>query len=582
MALFGASVVVVTAVKVLLMQSYHSTDFDVHRNWLAITYSFPVKEWYFERTSIWTLDYPPFFAYFEWILAQVAAYIDPSMLNVNNLTYASAATVAFQRGSVMVTDMVLLSAAWYFLGGSTTISPSTEDLWSYAFTIGHVGLIMVDHIHFQYNGVLLGLLVWSFVLAERRQYLSMATCAATLMLAKHLFLPLAPLYAIFLLRTHCCSAPRDARSDEVKRFDPWAFMQLVALAAVLLGAAFGPFLTQSNGTDQMIQIFSRLFPFGRGLLHTYWAPNVWALYCAADMGLALLLQVPRESGLSPSSGLQGSFEPMVLPNVTAVMCMGLVVSAMLPALRQLWRAPSPQVLVRGAIYCSLCVFMLGYHVHEKAVLVPSVLTALIAFYSSSEAMLFIQLSMVAIHAQLPLLPRPEEVAVKVVLAVAYMALAMKVMQNKVSTASYVMWQLTAIVHCVVSVVREVVCPLAVAGTFGYTMQVLSSRYEFLPLLLTSVTNAMFMLPCWFRAWQLVVAIADEHEMEETLFGKGADAGDRAVCISREDSGEIMVAPLEKSEPGPSVLVHDMNAKKKKNRNKPKRRVSFSKSDQVLL
>jgi alpha-1,3-glucosyltransferase len=58
------------------------------------------------------LDYPPFFAYFEWLLSQAAQYVDPFMLNLQYLGYDSWQTIYFQRATVILSEVILLYALY--------------------------------------------------------------------------------------------------------------------------------------------------------------------------------------------------------------------------------------------------------------------------------------------------------------------------------------------------------------------------------------------------------------------------------------------------------------------------------------
>ena len=215
-----AAVMLATGIKLLLIPSYRSTDFEVHRNWLAVTSSLPLSHWYYEDTSEWTLDYPPLFAWFEWCLSRFAPLFDPGMLSVVKDQYAtaSAGTVLYQRLTVIASDLVLF-------GGIAAVcrtwprSATTETEWSrekralvFMLAAWNPGLLMVDHVHFQYNGFLLGMLLCSVALIRSNRDVAGAAVFAALLCFKHIFLYIAPVYFVYLFRHYCCQpAPAAAR-----------------------------------------------------------------------------------------------------------------------------------------------------------------------------------------------------------------------------------------------------------------------------------------------------------------------------------------------------------------------------------
>lgn len=193
-----------------------STDFEVHRNWLAITHSLPITKWYYDvrslhllviydsdtfaqTTSEWSqcrrilslleatnvlnsIGLSSIFCLF-WE-ADVHSSLFPRSSNsrpqqpevwrvvgdslpANDCNFVRAGpwirTTKVSNSTSLRHD--LNQAATRFVRGTPNTSLFTQKIISASLFL-HPGFIIVDHIHFQYNGFMYGLLLWSILMAR--------------------------------------------------------------------------------------------------------------------------------------------------------------------------------------------------------------------------------------------------------------------------------------------------------------------------------------------------------------------------------------------------------------------------------
>ncbi|XP_042220101.1 probable dolichyl pyrophosphate Glc1Man9GlcNAc2 alpha-1,3-glucosyltransferase isoform X2 [Homarus americanus] len=413
--MFWPVVLGISCVKLLLIPAYRSTDFEVHRNWLAITHSLPVDQWYFEKTSQWTLDYPPLFAWFEWLLAKVAWYFDPKMLDVRNLNYASDMTVLFQRLSVVVTDFVFAYGCKICCEQVGRSCGRREDVVYPLFLVlfGNAGLILVDHIHFQYNGFLYGIMFLSVARLLQRREIEAAFWFSVLLNLKHIYLYIAPAYFIYYLRSYCLSSTPEGHI-RWQSFSLFRFVKLGVTVVTVFGLSFGPFIMKG----QLNQVLFRLFPFKRGLSHAYWAPNFWALYNFADKVLEFvggrMGWLTTSGRAAMTGGLVQEFDHAVLPSISPQITLIATLISIVPCLVNLWRTPhNPWQFVRALVLCGFGSYMFGWHVHEKAIFLVILPLGLLCMQRKVEAQVFVIMSIVGHFSLFPLFYTSHETPIKV-------------------------------------------------------------------------------------------------------------------------------------------------------------------------
>jgi alpha-1,3-glucosyltransferase len=351
-------------------------DYEAQRHWMEITTQLPISQWYFHDLEWWGLDYPPLTAYHSWLLGKMGGLINPTWFRLHTSRgLEDPALKIFMRATVIVSEyFIYIPAAVIFVRRSSKLQGAST--WTASIALVAIlmqpGLILIDHVHFQYNTVMLG-----FVLASMSSMLAgrnMWSCVffVSALGFKQMALYYAP--AMFAYLLGICIIPR----INIPRFLGIAIVTVTSFAILLLPIFLGALYDSHRGIDarpelegfaaplpilseysfqinskawyypllqQSAQVIHRVFPFARGLFEDKVA-NFW---CA----LNILYKLRHFS----SEDLQRA-------------SLVLTLAAIIPPSIATFLRPRKEIVPLALASTAWAFFLFSFQVHEKSVLLP--------------------------------------------------------------------------------------------------------------------------------------------------------------------------------------------------------------------
>jgi alpha-1,3-glucosyltransferase len=542
---------------------------------MAITFNQPIKDWYFDTTSEWTLDYPPLFAAFELFLATIAHFLNvKDALQLSKIPIRTESVIFYQKITVIVSDCLYYYAV-YKLCHSLQVAQTSEDATTTKVSTNEdkrneksttnnnngkkksvqvrvsptqskcslgqnlresiyrpdacscmailflvqPGLLLVDHIHFQYNGFLSGVLLLSMAHVIDGRMVEASFWFAILLNLKHIYLYCAPAFGMYLLVSYCLEKVPD-------RNRLWTFITRFGRLGSVVALIF--IMTYLLFCDQVTlkQIVSRLFPFKRGLTHAYWAPNFWSLYNLADKILATVFRdslkvnfdletiKKTRTMIKPTSGRVGEFEHQYLPTIKPFTTFVLVATFVVPVVVKFLLSPrkrAPRLFMKGLTLATFISFMFGWHVHEKAIILVLLPMIPLNFTDPQLREAFLRLTLAGTYSLFPLIYQPAEYVTKLTLLVAYYYYArshnpildqskrnQKSIEQRQQSSEHKLerlwlkfYHIMDTAYILVIIFNEIYFSL-VFGRYNYAWNPIAklNRYEFLPLMMTSTLSAL--------------------------------------------------------------------------------------------
>lgn len=314
-------------------------DYEAQRHWMEIALAFPPHVWYRDvpgnNLTYWGLDYPPLSGYASYAVGSVLRRVEPAAVALEESHgYESPRSRAAMRASVLVADAVCFmpAAAWCaFAGRRNGQAGDSERVLAFALSLP--ALILIDHGHFQYNGVSLGLFLASVAAMASEWHGVGAALFSLSVYFKQMNLYYAPVVATYLLAVM-------ARRRPFRAMLYFALRVACAVCATTL-LVFLPWLPSDVG-----HVLHRVFPVARGLFEDKVA-NIWC-----------------------SLSLVYKFKENVDRAVMLRICSAGTLLASAPFCVAIAMRPTKRQLLLSASGTSLAAYLLSYQVHEKQILIP--------------------------------------------------------------------------------------------------------------------------------------------------------------------------------------------------------------------
>ncbi|EFJ17714.1 Dol-P-Glc: alpha-1,3-glucosyltransferase [Selaginella moellendorffii] len=355
---FRASAIFIAAVAVLIrlltgLHSYSGAgnppkygDYEAQRHWMELTINLPVSDWYRNTTDndlgYWGLDYPPLTAYQSYIHGVFMRKFDEQSVALHSSRgYESLHSKVLMRWTVVLSDLaIFFPAAIAFVAAYYRQRSHEERVWVLALILLQPALILIDHGHFQYNCLSLGLAIGAAAAVISRWEIVACVLFSLSLNHKQMSMYYAPAFFSHLLGISLR-----------KKYPVLNVLKLGAAVLSTFALCWWPFL---HSREAVLQVLSRLVPIHRGLFEDY-VSNFWCV-----------------------SNLLIKWKQLLPDRVLVQLAFVATLACILPSMLQQILRPSRRGFLLAMFNCSFAFYFFSYQVHEKSILLPVIPGTLLA------------------------------------------------------------------------------------------------------------------------------------------------------------------------------------------------------------